>query len=238
MIEKKFIEQKMNEHRVKQYIQEKMKGVGLSKIELEKTPLGMKVIIHTSKPGLIIGRRGANISELTEDLRTKFKLDSPQLEVKEIKVPELDPQIMAEQITLQLAKFGVTRFKTIGYRMVRAIMNAGAVGVEIKIAGKVPGRRSTFWRFKEGYLPKCGHIAVEKVRKGFETANLKPGVIGVSVSILTKDVRMPDHIEFKSEIEERKATKEEIGELEEQVKEKGDENSDSKTKRPGKSKQK
>jgi len=224
MIERKFIEEKMKDHEIKRYIKSRLKGVGFSKVTLEKTPLGMKVSIYTSKPGLVIGRRGVNISELTETLKTKFKLESPQIEVKEVEIPELDPQIMAERIAMQLDRFGATRFKTIGYRTLKAIMAAGAVGVEIKISGKVPGKRANYWRFREGHLPKVGDIAVEFVKKGFEIARLRPGVVGVKVSILTKDIQLPDSVTLKEEEEELEhgeLTKEELKELEKGAKKRG-----------------
>lgn len=223
MIERKFIEEKMRDHEIKRYIKSKLKGMGFSKVELEKTPLGMKVTIYTSKPGLVIGRRGINLTELTDTLRTVLNLESPQIEVREVENPDLDPQIMAERIVMQLDRFGATRFKAIGYRTLKTIMAAGAVGAEIKISGKVPGRRANYWRFREGHLPKVGNIAVEYVRKGFEVAKLRPGIVGVTVSILTKDVRLPDSVEFKKEekVEHGELSKEEMKKLKEETKENG-----------------
>jgi small subunit ribosomal protein S3 len=223
MIERKFIEEKMRDHKIKRFIKSRLKGMGFSSVELEKTPFGMKVTIHTSKPGLVIGRRGVNLTEMTETLRTTFNLESPQIEVKEVENPNLDPQIMAERIVMQLDRFGATRFKTIGYRTLKTIMAAGAVGTEIKISGKVPGKRANYWRFREGHLPKVGDIAIEHVRKGFEVAKLRPGIVGVKVSILTKDVRLPDSVKFEKEeeVEHGELSKEEMKELKEEAKENG-----------------
>ncbi len=219
MLERKFIAQKMKEHVVKEYLRERLPKLGFSKIELDKTPLGMRVIIFTSKPGLIVGRRGSNLSALAKSLKEKFDLENPQIEVHEVKEPFLDPQIMAESIALQIERFGPGRFKPIAFRALQQIMDAGARGVEIKIDGKAPGKRATCWRFRKGYLPKCGNVAVEDVAVGFEIAKPKPGVIGITVSILKPDVRMPDDVIFYDDQEE---TSEEMEEMMEDLQKGGD----------------
>ena len=215
MIERKFISQNMQEYEVKTYLSKKLPRSGLSKIELEKTPLGMRVIIFTSKPGLIVGRKGVNLHSIVKDLKDKFKLENPQVDIKEVEDYTLDAQIMAEYIAEQINRFGPGKFKAVAFRALSQMMDSGARGGEIKISGKAPGKRATTWRFKKGYLPKCGNVAIEEIRRGFQTANPKPGVIGISVSILTKDVRMPDDVIFY----EQETLSEEVEEAENMLKE-------------------
>jgi small subunit ribosomal protein S3 len=200
MIERKFITQKINEHKIKEFLKERLSRMGYSRSELQKTPLGMKVIIWTYRPGLTVGRGGENIQEITEMLKTKFGLKSPQIDVREVEVPEMDPEIMAERISSQLSRFGVTRFKAIGYRSLTAIMRTGALGAEVKISGKVPGKRARYWRFNAGYLPKSGETSKVDVLVGYRSAKLKSGTVGITVKILPAGVRMPDEIRITKEV--------------------------------------
>src|SRR3989338_11093774 len=104
MIERQFIAQKTKEYYIKQYIENKLKGVGISQIKLKKIPLGEKIIIFTSRPSLIVGSRGANIRDLTKALKVDFKLENPQIEINEIKNIFLDAHVVAERIAGSLEK--------------------------------------------------------------------------------------------------------------------------------------
>ena len=106
-----------------------------------KTPLGEKIIIYASRPGLIVGRKGQNIKQLTKALKRKFELENPQVEISEIENPSLDAHIIAEKIVDALEKFGSEKFKAIGHKIMTEVMRAGALGIEIIISGKVPSAR-------------------------------------------------------------------------------------------------
>ncbi|HDQ59640.1 MAG TPA: 30S ribosomal protein S3 [Candidatus Woesearchaeota archaeon] len=194
VVERKFVKDKIREYMVREYLASYLSRVGFSHIDIQKTPVGFSIIIYSSKPGLIVGRKGVNIKEIQDTLQNKFKLESPVIDVREVESPELDPQIVAEMVGIQLSRFGVSRFKAIGHKALDRTMQAGAVGAEIKIAGKVPSTRARFWKFYGGYLPKCGDVAVNYVDKGYKTVKLKPGLIGITVKILSPGVRMPDQI--------------------------------------------
>lgn len=198
MIERKFVAEKLKELQVEQFIGEQI-GLGkYSKIEIKKTPLGEKVIVYTAKPGLIVGKRGEAIKDLTKVLKTKFKMENPQVEVAEIQSPDLDAQTVAETISTTLEKFGPKRFKAIGYKMLQRIIDAGALGGEIVVSGRgVPGARAKSWRFYAGYLKKSGDVAVEGVKHAMCTANLKSGTVGIKVSIMPPETILPDKIEIK-----------------------------------------
>jgi len=103
---------------------------------------------------------------------------------------------LLKKSTFELERFGPTRFKGIGYRELSGILNAGALGAEITIKGKIPGKRAKKWRFVGGYLKKCGNISDEYLDKGEEIAKLRPGVVGVVVTIMHKDTPLPDKIKI------------------------------------------
>lgn len=199
MIERKFVAQNLKEYKIKQFIAEKLNRVGLSDIKLKRTPLGDKIIISTLKPGLVVGRAGATITKLTKELKDHFNLNNPQIELDEIKNPYTDAAIVAEQIVNSLERFGIKRFKGIGHKVISEVMNAGALGIEILMSGKIPSSRAKTWRFYQGYLKKCGDISVEGVLSVTTMARLKLGVIGVQVRILPGDVHLPDKIKVFSE---------------------------------------
>ncbi len=199
MIERQFIAQNMKEYLIQEYIAKTLTNVGLSHTKLVKTPAGVKIIIYASRPGLIVGRKGANIKELTQVMKTKFNLENPQIEIAEVDNVNLDPQIVAERIASTLERFGTQRFKGVAHKILSDVIAAGARGIEINISGKVPSARAKSWRFYAGYLKKCGDIAVNGVKKAVAAAQLKTGTIGVKVAIMPPDIRLPDDINIYDE---------------------------------------
>jgi len=194
MIERKFIAQNIKEFQIQEYISSTLKNVGHSHTRLMRTPLGEKIIIYTSRPGLIVGRKGENIKKLTKNLKKKFDLENPQIEIAEVDKIMLDPQIVAERIASSLERFGSNRFKGIGHKTMEEVIQSGALGIEIVISGKIPGARAKSWRFYKGYLKKCGNLAMTGVRYAHTDAQLKTGTIGVKVSIMPADVHFPDKV--------------------------------------------
>ena len=202
MIEREFVSRNMNEFRIKEFIVKSLSRVGLSDVKVQRTPLGEKIVIRAARPGLVVGRAGANISKLTKDLKAKFKLENPQIEIDEIKDLHLDAAVVAENIAAFLERFGSQRFKSIGHRSMENVMTAGALGVEILITGKIPSSRARRWRFYTGYLKKCGDVALHGVDHFYSQASLKTGVVGIKVSIMPPTTQLPDHVEFLSTPEE------------------------------------
>ncbi len=194
MIERDFVRQKKREFQVQEFISASLKNVGHSYTELQRTPLGDKVIIHTSRPGLIVGRKGQNISKLTDMLKTRFNLENPQVEISDVQNPMLDANIVAERIASSLERFGSNRFKGIMHKSMEDVLSGGALGVEIRLSGKLPSSRAKSWRVYGGRLKKCGDAAIMNVRKASIVAKLKSGVIGIQVNILPASITMPDAI--------------------------------------------
>ncbi len=195
MIEKKIFKEKLKECAIQNFIYDTLGPLSCSAIELQRTPLGEKILVYTAKPGLIVGRKGANIRLLTEKLRTDFGLEHPQVEVAEITNPKLDSASVAKNLVEGFMRFGAKRFKVMAYRALEDVMRAGAKGVEIVISGRgLPGVRAKTWRFTAGYLKKSGDVSETMVDKSIEAANIKSGTVGIQVKILRPDVVLPDSI--------------------------------------------
>ncbi|MEM2874042.1 MAG: 30S ribosomal protein S3 [Candidatus Nanoarchaeia archaeon] len=199
MIEREFIKEKNKFLKIKEYIIRIVpRTAGLGKISIEKTPLGERIAIEAVRPSIIIGRSGKNISDITATLKTKFNLENPQIEVKEIAVPALNATVMANRIASELERFGTSRFKAIGWKALQDIMQAGALGAEIRIGGRgVPGQRAQNWRFSAGYMMKCGQVAMEGIDYATTNVDLHSGTVGVKVSIMPPDIKLPDKIKLK-----------------------------------------
>ena len=136
---------------------------------------------------------------MTADLRKKFKLSNPHIEIEEIINPEFDSKIMADQIALSLERFEPLKFKVVAYRTLEKIIKAGALGVEIRISGKLPGSRAKTWRFAQGYLKKAGDSA-KLVDRAQAIAQTKPGTVGIKVSILSPDTVLKDRVDVDEEM--------------------------------------
>src|SRR3989344_3582734 len=194
MIERKFVADRLKEFQIQEYITETLKNVGHSHTKLMRTPLGEKIVVFTSRPGLVVGRKGENIKKLTNTLKRRFGLENPQIEISEVEQPLLDAQIVAERIASTLETYGIQRFKAVAHKTIQDVMKAGALGIEIHLSGKVPSARAKTWRFYKGYMKKCGDISL-KVSRAQSTAATKLGAIGVKVAIMPPDLLLPDDIE-------------------------------------------
>lgn len=213
MIERKFVKERLKEYQIKEYVSSTLRNVGHSDTRLQRTPLGEKIIVSASRPGLVVGRKGENIKKLTNTLKNKFSLENPQIEIEEVVNPNLDAQIIAERIASTIERFGIQKFKGVGHKTMQDVMTAGALGVEILMSGKIPSQRARSWRFYKGYLKKSGDVTND-VLHAVTHANLKTGSIGIKVSIMPPDLKLPDNVKVKSEetiiIEEKtKETKKE-----------------------------
>jgi small subunit ribosomal protein S3 len=194
MIERKVVQQKLKEYLIEDYISSMLRRVGYSHTTVSRNPLGEKITIYASRPGLIVGSKGANIKKLTKVLKAKFKLENPQVEIEEVREVNLDPKLVAESICSGMERFGTARFKGIGYKAIESTMRAGALGIEVIISGKLPSSRAKSWRFYAGYLKKSGDVAASQVKSAYDIAMLKTGIVGVQVRIMPPDLMLPDKI--------------------------------------------
>tara|TARA_Y100000310_G_C20637428_1_gene791959 strand:- start:744 stop:1550 length:807 start_codon:yes stop_codon:yes gene_type:complete len=218
MIEREFIKDRLKQLRIKQAIESEFtKSAEIGGITMEKTPLGERIVISTTRPGIIIGRGGSTIKELTNKLKGKFRLENPQIETSEIPNAHTSAAVVSKKIAAELERFGPSRFKGIGYREMGRIMTSGAFGVEIVIDGPIPGARSRKWRFYDGYMKKCGFISDNLLDKAQADAVLKKGTVGISVTIMHPDTPLPDKITImEAEGTVEKAEEAEVEEVKEE----------------------
>ncbi|WP_295604751.1 30S ribosomal protein S3 [Methanobrevibacter sp.] len=200
MIEKDFVTEGLRRTKIDEYLEKELERAGYGGMEIQVTPLGTMVIVYAERPGMVIGRGGKTVRAITQSLKTKFDLDNPQVEVKEVDVPELNARIMASKIANMLQR-GM-HFRRVAYSTIRRIMGAGAQGVEVTISGKIRGSRSAVAKFTEGYIKKCGEPATRFVEEGFATAPLKPGVLGIVVRIMPPEAVLPDKVDILAPIAE------------------------------------
>lgn len=194
MIEKDFVTEGLRRTRIDEYFEKELERAGYGGMDVQITPLGTMVVVYAERPGMVIGRGGKNVRSITNNLKNEFGLDNPQIEVKEVKTPELNPKIMAYKIANMLQR-GM-HFRRVAYSTIRRIMGAGAQGVEVTISGKIRGSRSAVAKFVEGYIKKCGEPATRFVEEGFATVQLKPGVLGIYVRIMPPETILPDTVEI------------------------------------------
>lgn len=194
MIEKDFVTEGLKRTRIDEYLENELERAGYGGMEIQVTPLGTMVVVYAERPGMVIGRGGKTVRSITQNLKTGYGLENPQVEVKEVDVPELNPKIMAHKIAAMLQR-GM-HFRRVAYTALRRIMGAGAQGVEVTISGKIRGSRSACAKFSDGYIKKCGEPSIRFVRHGFATVQLKPGVLGINVRIMPPDVTLPDKVDI------------------------------------------
>jgi small subunit ribosomal protein S3 len=192
---------------IDEFLWKEFERAGYGGVVITKTPIGTNVVIYAMRPGFVIGRGGETIKNLAKILEEKFNLPNPQISVAEIEVPELNPYVMASRIAAALRR-GI-HFRRVGFWALNQIMSAGALGAEIIISGKLRTERARAEKFRDGYIPKSGEPAMKYVKKAVTHVQLKPGIFGVKVLIVSPDARFPDEIEILEEKTEEAATEEE-----------------------------
>jgi small subunit ribosomal protein S3 len=192
---KYFIAQNSRKLAIDEFLTHELNAAGYGGVEIRKMPMKTEVIINASRPGVVIGRRGAKIRELTYILENEFGIENVQVEVNEIENPWLDASVMASRLARQLER-GV-RFRRMAYWILRRVMRAGALGCEIIVKGKLSSRRARYQKFKAGTIAKTGEPSDIFVDEADDRAVLKPGVIGIKVLIMRPDAKLPGVIRIK-----------------------------------------
>ena len=227
-IVKEMLKERVRRVQVHQHVQEKTARAGFGGLSIQRTPLGTHVRISAERPGLVIGRKGSDIQQLTDDLERKFGYENLQVEAGEVSNFALNPLIMASKVANALERGW--NYRRAGNSMLQRIMDAGARGCQITIAGKLTGLRHRTEKFVSGHIKFCGETALELMDVGISQAKLKPGTIGVKVAIMKPDAKLPDEIEVaKPEVpvteteEKEEAPEEESDNAEEVIEEKVEE---------------
>jgi small subunit ribosomal protein S3 len=182
-----------------EFFEKELKDAGYGGLEVQKSPVGTTFKVYVARPGLAIGRRGTGIKDLTDRVGAKFSFPNPQIAVTEVENPELNARIMAARIA-QIVSRG-TAFRRAAQWSVNNIMNAGAAGVEISIAGKLRSDRSHGEKYRAGVVPKSGDTAARSVNEATTDVLMKLGLYGIKVKIALKDALPPD-FQFREDVKE------------------------------------
>ncbi len=202
-IEKIFIKKSFSRARLEEFLENELEEAGYGGSDLNRTPMGTRITIYAERPGVVIGRGGKSVRGLTDKLETEFGIENPQIEVSEVEVPEYNAKIMANRIAFLLSR-GMY-FRRVGYSALQRIMDAGALGVEIIISGKLTGDYAREERFYEGYLKKAGDFAERYVSDGKAVASLPAGTVGVRVKIMPPGVEIPGGADVKKKAEKKES---------------------------------
>ncbi|MCG7850147.1 MAG: 30S ribosomal protein S3 [ANME-2 cluster archaeon] len=188
-IERKFVQDGLNKARINEYFTKQLERAGYGGMVMNRTPMGTQITLLAEKPGMVIGKGGKTIQRLTRDMSYLFNVDNPQIEVQEVKVPELNAQMMANRLANALERGWY--FRKAGHNMLSRIMDSGALGCQIIISGKLTGPRSRVSKMVEGYIKHAGKPAEELVDSGYAMAVKKLGAIGCRVRIVPPGTVLP-----------------------------------------------
>jgi small subunit ribosomal protein S3 len=191
---KHFVSESIKRTEVDEFLQSRLEKAGYGGVTISKTPLGTHIVIYAMRPGLVIGRGGESIRELASILEEKFQVSNPQISVSEIEIPELNAYVVASKLGAALQR-GV-HFRRAGFWALNQVIEAGALGAEIIISGKLRTERARYEKFRAGYMPKCGDPPLRYLRKAEVHVQLKPGMFGIRVRIMPPDAEFPDRIKI------------------------------------------
>jgi small subunit ribosomal protein S3 len=177
----------LEDYRIREFLRKKAFQAGVSKVEIERAASKVRVRIHTARPGIIIGKKGSEIESLKRELQKKIKRDVV-IDVQEVRKPEVEAQLVAENVALQLVRR--VAFRRAMKKSVSSALRFGALGIKIACAGRLGGaemaRRE--W-YREGRVPL--HTIRADIDYGFAEARTTYGLIGVKVIIFKGEV-LPD----------------------------------------------
>ena len=197
--EHQFIEDGLQRSQIDEFFADELGRAGYGGMDVAKTPMGTQIVLKAEKPGMVIGKGGKNIRKVTTELEDRFDLDDPQIDVQEVDEPDLNARIVADRLANALERGWY--FRKAGHTTIDRIMEAGALGAEIVLSGKVTGARSRVEKFNRGYIKHNGEPAQEIVDEGQGVAVMKLGTIGVTVKIIPPGAELPDDFEIHDDVD-------------------------------------
>lgn len=193
------------DYKIRKFIREKFKHAAVSKIVIERLTDKLKVRIYTARPGIIIGRHGADIERLREDLNNMLKAEI-SIDIEEVKNPALDAQLVAQNVAYQIEKR--VRFRRVVKRAIAQSITAKAKGIRITVAGRLDGAEmSRTETYKEGKVPL--HTLRADIDYGFTEALTTYGLIGIKVWIFKGEIligRGPQEARIQEPVEKQTKT--------------------------------
>ena len=197
--EHQFIEDGLQRSQIDEFFADELSRAGYGGMQVAKTPMGTQIVLKAEKPGMVIGKGGKNIRKVTRELEERFDLDDPQIDVQEVDEPDLNAQIVADRLANALERGWY--FRKAGHTTIDRIMDAGALGAEIVLSGKVTGARSPVEKFNRGYIKHNGEPASEVVDEGQGVSVMKLGTIGVTVKTIPPGAELPDDFTIAEDAE-------------------------------------
>ncbi|PAU83597.1 30S ribosomal protein S3 [Halorubrum salipaludis] len=197
--EHQFIEDGLRRSQINEFFADELGRAGYGGMDVAQTPMGTQIVLKAEKPGMVIGKGGKNIRKITTELEDRFDMDDPQIDVQEVDEPDLNAQIVADRLANALERGWY--FRKAGHTTIDRIMDAGALGAEIVLSGKVTGARSRVEKFNRGYIKHNGEPAEEVVDHGQGVAVMKLGTIGVNVKIIPPGAQLPDDFDIREDAE-------------------------------------
>jgi len=174
--------------RIRRYIKERLRSGEISRVEIIRYPEKINVIVHTARPGIVIGRKGAEVETISKEL-SSFTDKSIQIKIKEIKNPAIDAELIAQGVARQLE--GRIAFRRAMKKALTAAMQAGALGIKINCAGRLGGAEmARSESYKEGMIPL--HTFRADIDYGFATCRTTFGSIGVKVWVYKGEIFKKD----------------------------------------------
>lgn len=174
--------------RIRKFVKDRLSHAGVSKVEIERSSKRIKLRIFSARPGIIIGKKGADIAQLKDEI-SKLTTQEVLIDIQEVRKPEADAQLIAENVALQLMKR--TAFRRAMKRGVSSAMRFGAQGVKIICSGRLAGAEMarTEW-YREGRVPL--HTLRADIEYGFAEAKTTYGIIGIKVFVFNGEVLKKD----------------------------------------------
>jgi small subunit ribosomal protein S3 len=189
---KNYAEYILEDYKLRKFIKDKLYHAGVSRIEIERSSKRVRLRIYTSRPGIVIGKKGAEISQLKKEIE-KITDREILIDIQEVRKPEIDAQLVAENVALQIIRR--VAFRRAMKRGVSSAMRFGALGVKIICSGRLGGAEMarTEW-YREGRVPL--HTLRADIDYGFIDARTTYGVIGVKVFIFKGEILKKDEVEI------------------------------------------
>ena len=189
--DKNYAEHIYDDHKIRNFIKKKLFHAGISRIEIERSMKRVRLRIYTARPGIVIGKRGSEIEQLKKELE-KMVTQEVLIDIQEVRKPEIDAQLVAENVALQIVRR--VAFRRAMKRGVSSAMRFGAKGIKIICSGRLGGAEMarTEW-YKEGRIPL--HTLRADIDYGFAEAKTTYGIIGVKVFIFYGEILKKDKID-------------------------------------------
>ena len=191
--EKNYANYILEDYKIRKFLKKKLYHAGISKIEIERSSKRIRLRIFTARPGIVIGKKGAEISLLKKELEKKMISQEVLIDIQEVRKPEVDAQLVAENVALQIERR--VAFRRAMKRGVTSAMRFGALGVKIICSGRLGGAEMarTEW-YREGRVPL--HTLRADIDYGFIEAKTTYGIVGVKVFIFKGEILKKDQVEI------------------------------------------